>query len=146
MKTRNIMLLLALLFGALPLAAQDIPVADVFTHEAALAQEAAAWAMLPAILARIQEPTFPDRDCVVTDFGASADSTSADDRPGIQATGMSCAASGTAPNSSANSSMMLRVFTSLLAAFWHMDQISLSKVNGSGCKTSAAPPNIMVTF
>ncbi len=94
MKTRNIMLLVALLFGALPLAAQDIPVADTFTREAALAQEAAAWAMLPAILARIQEPTFPDRDCVVTDFGASADSTSADDRPGILAALQDCAAQG----------------------------------------------------
>ena len=33
------------------------------------------WAGLPAILARIQAPTFPDRDFVITKFGARADGT-----------------------------------------------------------------------
>lgn len=83
-----------LLGSAFPLAAQDVSVADAFTHETALAQEEAAWAMTPAILARIQTPTFPDHDCVVTDFGASPDSTNADDRPGILAAVAACAEHG----------------------------------------------------
>ncbi|MEM6645826.1 MAG: glycoside hydrolase family 28 protein [Bacteroidota bacterium] len=84
----------ALLLFALPLHAQTAFVADAFTPEAALAQEEAAWAMVPAILARIQEPTIPDRDCVVTDFGATADSTDADDRPGLLAARDACVAQG----------------------------------------------------
>lgn len=86
--------LFGLVLGIMPLAAQDIPIADTFTYEAALAQEEAAWAMVPAILARIQPPIFPDRDCVVTDYGASADSTSTDDRPGILAALNACAEQG----------------------------------------------------
>ncbi len=88
------LLTFASFFLVSPLLAQDIPVAEVFTQEAAMAQEEAAWAMVPAILARIQAPTIPDRDCVVTDHGASPEATEQDDRPGILAALTACAEQG----------------------------------------------------
>ncbi|MEM1116761.1 MAG: glycoside hydrolase family 28 protein [Bacteroidota bacterium] len=69
-------------------------VAEAWTPEAAAAQEAAAWAMVPAIVSRIEAPRIPDRECVVTDYGATADSTGADDRPGILAALADCAEQG----------------------------------------------------
>src|SRR5690242_11055467 len=39
------------------------------------AESAPAWAQVPAILARIVPPTFPDREFEVTKFGAVADGT-----------------------------------------------------------------------
>ncbi|MEO1077401.1 MAG: glycoside hydrolase family 28 protein, partial [Bacteroidota bacterium] len=69
-------------------------VADAWTPEAAAAQEEAAWAMVPAILARVELPRIPDRDCVVTNYGASPDSTAADDRPAILAALDACAEAG----------------------------------------------------
>jgi polygalacturonase len=69
-------------------------VAEGWTPESAAAQEEAAWATVPAILARIERPRIPDRDCVVTDYGADADSTDADDRPAILAALADCADAG----------------------------------------------------
>jgi polygalacturonase len=69
-------------------------VADVWTPEAAAAQEAAAWAMVDAIVARIETPSIPDRDCRVTRYGADPDSTATDDRPGILAALAACADAG----------------------------------------------------
>lgn len=69
-------------------------VADAWTPGAAAAQEAAAWAMADAVVARIQEPRIPDRDCVVTDYGADPDSTAADDRPALLAALDDCAGRG----------------------------------------------------
>ncbi|MEM1127173.1 MAG: glycoside hydrolase family 28 protein [Bacteroidota bacterium] len=69
-------------------------VAPVWTPEAAAVQEAAAWAMVPAIVAQIDRPQIPDRTCVVTDYGATADSTAADDRLGLLAALADCAEQG----------------------------------------------------
>lgn len=97
---------LAACLAAAPLAAQHvdpaapwgeapapytIPAAEPFTPEGAAAQEAAAWGMVPAILARIVPPTFPDRDCRITDFGAREGE---DARPAILAALDACADAG----------------------------------------------------
>lgn len=74
--------------------AQQVALADPFDAERAAEQEAAAWAMVPSILEKIRPPSFPDRDCVVTDYGARADSSDVDDRPGILAAMTECAEKG----------------------------------------------------
>ncbi|MEM9998198.1 MAG: glycosyl hydrolase family 28 protein, partial [Bacteroidota bacterium] len=50
--------------------------------------------LVPEIVARIEQPRIPERECLVTDYGASADSTDADDRPGILAALDACADAG----------------------------------------------------
>lgn len=82
------------LLSASPSAAQYFQVADSFTVETATLQEEGAWLAVPKILEEIQTPTFPDRDCIVTDYGASPNSTDVDDRPGILAALADCAKMG----------------------------------------------------
>lgn len=72
----------------------SIPIAEPFTPESAAEQERAAWKLLPSVLDRIHPPEFPDRQCIVTDYGATPDSTAADDRPGIVAAIKDCFARG----------------------------------------------------
>lgn len=62
----------ALLRRAMPisLAAVCLIAAACATHGATAGPDAAGWDAVPAILARIQAPTFPDRDFVITEFGA----------------------------------------------------------------------------
>ncbi|MEM1042232.1 MAG: glycoside hydrolase family 28 protein [Bacteroidota bacterium] len=79
---------------AAPALAQTLPEpAEPFTAETARAQEEAAWATVPDVLARITVPSFPDRTCRVTDYGA-VPGDSADDRPGIMGALRDCAAQG----------------------------------------------------
>ena len=66
---------------------------EAFTREAARSQEKAAWAMMPEILARIEAPTFPNRACRITDYGAVPDDE-ADDRPAITEALADCATQG----------------------------------------------------
>ena len=56
-------------------------VARNWTVKAAATEDEAAWAKVPAILARIVEPRFPARECVVCNYGASRDANDADIRP-----------------------------------------------------------------
>lgn len=74
--------------------AQRVDTARAFTFESARLQEEAAWATVPDVLDRIRPPVIPDRDCVATNFGASAEASDADDRPGIVAAMTSCAEQG----------------------------------------------------
>jgi polygalacturonase/Na+/proline symporter len=80
--------------AAKPAQGQDTPAMESFTHEYVASQEQAAWAMLPEILSRINPPDIPNRECVVTDFGASPDSTVRDDRPAILEALQKCARQG----------------------------------------------------
>ena len=45
----------------------------LFYARPALSQTPAGWQQLPALLARIKAPTFPNRDFKITDYGALAD-------------------------------------------------------------------------
>jgi len=73
---------------------QSIPVADTFSVHKAEEQQANAWSLVPEILSHIVPPDFPARTCDVTDYGASPDSSSTDDRPGILAALSDCANDG----------------------------------------------------
>jgi polygalacturonase len=57
------------------------------------AQEKIGWDLLPIILANIKEPTFPDKDFSITDFGAKPDGES-DSKPGIDKAIEACVAAG----------------------------------------------------
>ena len=59
----------------------------------ALAPSNAAWAQVPAILARIRPPTFPDRDFPVTRYGAVGDGTT-DGSAAFRQAIAACAAAG----------------------------------------------------
>jgi unsaturated rhamnogalacturonyl hydrolase len=56
-------------------------------------QASPGWEGVDAILARIAPPTFPDRDCVITDYGAKAGGTS-DATVAIQRAISACSAAG----------------------------------------------------
>ena len=68
MSARRLLARLAAAAVLVGLAGAGRPLARVLGDE-----PADPWAGLPAILARIQAPTFPDRDFVITKFGARAD-------------------------------------------------------------------------
>jgi polygalacturonase len=69
-------------------------VASEWTPEAAAEQEAAAWAMVDDIVAQIDRPRIPERDCLVTEHGADPAENERDDRAGILAALDACAEAG----------------------------------------------------
>ena len=63
------------------------------TQQVAKAEEPSGWDLLPAILAEIQEPQFPDKDFPITEFGAKLDGQT-DCKPAIDKAIESCVAAG----------------------------------------------------
>jgi len=73
--------------------ASGVPVEPAPASGASAAPDAAGWAAVPGILARIVPPTFPARECVITAYGAVAGAAQ-DATPAIARAITECAAQG----------------------------------------------------